>query len=1107
MFDGNYRSQRRAVNLSGRQSSSILEQSRRQREQRAVAHQRTAAATRVQASVRQWLVQERIKTGCVSLSMRLRMPRSSMEQRRAWIRQYYDATHTSTQAQSSEQLKQHQQNNNNGSPRIAQAALELLRFFPEDAAVYETVLENCLGKPTTLAQDEVWRRLGWRRGFVELLTTLEHLGQQQQQKYASLLLSSSLRKLWTYAITATPAQEKPTLALLLMSQPGLFESTSNNNTLPTTYYNNDPTTFWNDWFTPLVHALQDPTNPLAVPMARQQSVIVVCVIVKNALDLYQHLQLVDPSLLVCLLEQCFCQNGAVALHMSRVLANTTTSITTNSSSAATREPASNGMDESDNEEDDDPPIGNEARATIQNETRTKQQQQQRTTRLTKQELQTVTSLDRLYQSQVQSWRPEIVTADTTNMLQDLAHTVLGTPECWLQWGLRLLATPSNSATAQTAYVTLLAMLLQTSTGLSASKSTSSPLLTKLAFHQEFMEVLYKYVLTSNSMTAWTVFCDVLAHRLIAIKDDQFLLYHASPHAVIVAETVIAHLREYLYDMYWTKPVRATDIKIPFGRSLLLSEEERTEAIRARLFVSGTKLYTSLYERWCRLVRQTPFCSESAWIFPHMSTATNESAVAVDARSNDSEAMQIDPESDDDDEYDNDQQMLLSAVDAENEALANVFSDPKMARILTSIPWVLPFDRRVRLFDALLTSDKAKTQDEASDMRAAMLQMMRGEEGNPPGRELIDIHRDNLYQDSMRQLNKLNVRLKKKVQVTFTNQHGALEAGIDGGGVFKEFIDDLIKDAFLSDNSTAPYHLFNITPLQTLTVNSDLPQNEEMQSHYEFLGRVLGKAVYESILVEPQFSLPFLNQLLGKSNTLEDLKNFDPEYYTNLTKLLTLSAADLNSMGLTFELTSGTGNATRTIELIAGGRSISVTAQNVIKYVHLVANQRLNVETALPTKAFLRGFRDLIPASWVRLFSAYELQKLISGDDSVRGIDVPSLKASMQYAAGYHFSQPIIQAFWEIIEEFNAQEQQKFLKFMTSCSRQPLLGFASMEPAPCVQQIRLADEIFKGDPDRQAPLPTSSTCMNLLKLPNYRNKELMRKKLRAAIESGAGFELT
>lgn len=303
----------------------------------------------------------------------------------------------------------------------------------------------------------------------------------------------------------------------------------------------------------------------------------------------------------------------------------------------------------------------------------------------------------------------------------------------------------------------------------------------------------------------------------------------------------------------------------------------------------------------------------------------------------------------------------------------------------------------------------------------------------------------------------------------------------------------------------------MTPLQTLTVNSQVTQDHSLLPHYEFLGRVLGKAVYESILVEPQFCLPFLNQLLGKRNSLEDLQNFDMEYYKNLTKLLDLTESEINELGLTFELTLGEGPAMRTVELLPGGRSKPVTKQDVIQYVHLVSHQRLNVEGAAQTRAFLNGFRDLIPASWVRLFSAYELQKLISGDDSLRGFDVASLKRSMKYAAGYHPSQPIMHWFWEVLEEFTPEQQRKFLKFMTSCSRQPLLGFSSLDPPPCVQQIRLPDNVFNegnlATAIKNSPLPTSSTCMNLLKLPNYGNKELLRKKLLDAVESGAGFELT
>jgi len=289
------------------------------------------------------------------------------------------------------------------------------------------------------------------------------------------------------------------------------------------------------------------------------------------------------------------------------------------------------------------------------------------------------------------------------------------------------------------------------------------------------------------------------------------------------------------------------------------------------------------------------------------------------------------------------------------------------------------------------------------------------------------------------------------------------------------------------------------------------------SHYQFLGRVLGKAMYESLLVEPQFCLPFLNQLLGQQNTLDDLKNVDAEYYRHLSALRRMDAADIEALGLTFELSSQRhsstdGNrsvATTTVELIPGGSSINVTKQNAIRYVHLVAHRRLNVESAKQTNAFLSGFRDLIPAAWVRLFSPYELQRLISGDDTVKGFDVADLKNAMQYAGGYHPSQVVIQWFWQIIEEMIPDQQGKFLKFMTSCSRQPLLGFQSLAPLPCIHQVRLSDEenSLTSGGGKDLRLPTSATCMNLLKLPNYRTKEVMKSKLLYAIESGTGFELS
>ena len=46
--------------------------------------------------------------------------------------------------------------------------------------------------------------------------------------------------------------------------------------------------------------------------------------------------------------------------------------------------------------------------------------------------------------------------------------------------------------------------------------------------------------------------------------------------------------------------------------------------------------------------------------------------------------------------------------------------------------------------------------------------------------------------------------------------------------------------------------------------------------YELLGAVLGKVLYEGILVELPLATVFLNRLLGRSNTLNDLPSLDPQ---------------------------------------------------------------------------------------------------------------------------------------------------------------------------------------------------------------------------------------
>lgn len=205
--------------------------------------------------------------------------------------------------------------------------------------------------------------------------------------------------------------------------------------------------------------------------------------------------------------------------------------------------------------------------------------------------------------------------------------------------------------------------------------------------------------------------------------------------------------------------------------------------------------------------------------------------------------------------------------------------------------------------------------------------------------------------------------------------------------------------------------------------------------------------------------------------------------------------DVSELGLdmTISNTSYPGQ-TEVVELERGGRDEPVTNANRIKYMHLVADYRLNRQIKEQCAAFRQGLDDILPLAWLRMFDEHELNVLISGAQVP--VDVHDLKYNTVYGGGYKDSDEVIKNFWQIVSfDLTDNQRRLLLKFVTSVSRPPLLGFKELNPKFC---------IHKSPFDR---LPTASTCMNLLKLPECKNKEDLLKKLLIAIESNSGFELS
>jgi ubiquitin-protein ligase E3 C len=103
-----------------------------------------------------------------------------------------------------------------------------------------------------------------------------------------------------------------------------------------------------------------------------------------------------------------------------------------------------------------------------------------------------------------------------------------------------------------------------------------------------------------------------------------------------------------------------------------------------------------------------------------------------------------------------------------------------------------------------------------------------------------------------------------------------------------------------------------------------------------------------------------------------------------------------------------------------------------------------------------------------MFNQQEVQVLIGGANTP--IDIADLQQHTNYGGLYDANHPTIVSFWKVVESFDQEQRKSFLRFVTSCSRPPLLGFRELIPNFSIGDAG-ADE---------HRLPTSSTCVNFLK---------------------------
>lgn len=231
-------------------------------------------------------------------------------------------------------------------------------------------------------------------------------------------------------------------------------------------------------------------------------------------------------------------------------------------------------------------------------------------------------------------------------------------------------------------------------------------------------------------------------------------------------------------------------------------------------------------------------------------------------------------------------------------------------ILQNMPFLIPFTTRVQIFRRFVHLDQVKRRHGITDpemWRIAQLQF----DPQPLARHHAKIRREHEFHDAYEQFFDLGPSLKEPIHITFVDQFDTPEAGIDGGGVTKEFLTSVTNQAFGEQEGIRLFaenekHLLYPNPcamdeqrelLKELGYGPSDPiwrsTITDLLQRYEFLGRIIGKCLYEGILVDIRFAGFFLLKwaLTGGTGSapresgyranINDLRDFDEELYQGL----------------------------------------------------------------------------------------------------------------------------------------------------------------------------------------------------------------------------------
>eukprot|EP00924_Labyrinthula_sp_SR-Ha-C_P016927 maker-scaffold_6-snap-gene-19.44-mRNA-1 protein AED:0.05 eAED:0.05 QI:138/1/0.87/1/0.85/0.75/8/119/720 len=360
-----------------------------------------------------------------------------------------------------------------------------------------------------------------------------------------------------------------------------------------------------------------------------------------------------------------------------------------------------------------------------------------------------------------------------------------------------------------------------------------------------------------------------------------------------------------------------------------------------------------------------------------------------------------------------------------------------------------------------------------------------------GRVQIKIRREELLRDSFNNFNRLKGNdLRRYLRFEFIG-----EEGVDAGGVAREWFEMVTDSCFNVDCGLFEYSgvdnlCYQINPASGIA-------NELHTDYFFFLGRVVGKALFDHKFIRAHVTQPLYKHILGWPITMKDIEYSDYGLYKSLEDMEEASAEEIEDYYLTFSTVLDVFGEQQEIMLKENGGELDVTGRNVHEYIQLMTKYHMFERTKRQLAHFLAGLYDVIPPVWLSIFDFRELELLLCG---LPNISVDDWKKNTKYRGAYTklgANHKVVKWFWEVVEAASQEQRAMLLQYCTGTSRVPVQGFEALQGNDgnikpfTIDSAKLSNVMY----------PKAHTCFNRIELPLYRTKSDLVKRLEEALSQG------